>query len=429
MSGKNGLLPLQIHNIAISNRDQRICSSPTDCVPIHTGTTHKLSLVERGPVQTTTSCETAAARATHDINEVSRINNSAIPAAKIQIDTVLSKLLQWHKALNRQIRMISLVITLPTLFCSVAVVAGISSLIPILAVAAVGILAGVMIAIYANTLSDNYAGAMSSLVADKSCRAQAAGGVSVGSVAAGMHGATARGTLLAGAVGAISGGLGGYLNRTEYGMAGANASGAAVGTVDTLSWRQASVAMQFGAATGGMVGGWFLGTTAGSAQVGEMAGYGALYGGMAGRVMDYYLPAILNDIWWDFMRNLNSNFNLTGVAGAVTAVLYNNYPAGMGEWSGAMLLGCTGAACKVIAIKTDEKHIRAAAAVATAFGTARKRVSFSKLLRAARNQFGSCFEKRQAVGDSEFQSLAPIGRNTFNNYRVSGGKQTKPSLP
>ncbi|MGC3835223.1 RHS repeat-associated core domain-containing protein [Moritella viscosa] len=153
-------------------------------------------------------------------------------------------------------------------------------------VGAAGILAGAAIGAFANKISDTAAGHMANNVNGKSVTIQTLAGAAVATLSAATHGASKGGGLLASAGGAASGALMGALDQTERGMAGANAGGSAVGTADTLSGGKARLPVQFGAMTGGIMGGWVLGKTKGSASVGEYAGIGACLGGRMGRYID-----------------------------------------------------------------------------------------------------------------------------------------------
>lgn len=133
---------------------------------------------------------------------------------------------------------------------------------------------------------------MAKMVQGKSVKVNTAAGAGVAAATAAAHGARPTGVVVATAVGAASGAVGGYMENSDRGMGGAHAAAVAVATVDTLAGDDTSVALETGAATGAAVAGYLTGVE-GSEAVGRNAGYGSYILGMSGRVYDNITPSFV----------------------------------------------------------------------------------------------------------------------------------------
>lgn len=232
---------------------------------------------------------------------------------------------------------------------------------------------------FAHTLSDKFAGSIAKKMQGKSAGLQMIAGAGVAAVSAKLHNASTQGTIIASGAGTISGGVGAIVDNTEAGMAGANAAGSAVGTVDTLSGGQARLPVQVGAATGGGVGGLILGTTEGSAEVGESAGFGAYVWGQVGKSVDDWTSLSS----WGITTAKYAVGGLKGEALEIGARKLISGSAGQFEWWGAVIGGIIAGAYHATDIRTDGELTN----ISNAVEVARSTVSGERLRQAFINYF------------------------------------------
>ncbi|TKI06852.1 hypothetical protein [Martelella alba] len=291
---------------------------------------------------------------------------------------------------------------------------GMLSLVQMLAVG-VGIAAGV----YTVAGPDRFALLMDKILPKTSTHTQSIAGASVGLVSAGVYRASGRGKAIASVAGYYSvkkaASLAGFGDSGAAGLAGANAAGAAIGTVDRLAGGKANMAIHTGAAVGGVIGGWALGRVDGSARVGETAGAGAYYGAGWGKRLDDYAAAIIANPWRLFLGNAESQdrradslfmtrmpmaSSIAGDDGGEPA-RYHRYPAftdlahgqaaprwtsGRAEKIAAMTGGVSGGLYAAADIHCGGNLSQTAGAAGVAYHT----LSFGKLVLAARNYLNDC---------------------------------------
>jgi insecticidal toxin complex protein TccC len=304
---------------------------------------------------------------------------------------------------NQVRRTLMLGVTVGTFLAGIVAGAGVS-LAVIGGVLAAGFVIGGAIGWFANKISDKFAGWMARRADGKSTAAQALAGAAVAAQAAFIHNASSQGDVVAAVVGAGSGTLGAIFDNTPAGMAGANAAGTAVGTVDTLSGGQARLPTQGGAALGGAIAGWVLGTPEGSSDVGEAAGIGAYKYGNKGRQLDVwvsrqYLAAVpsfaLNIVLPVLSPRLSRIASALQdvipepIAKKITSLLAKRTAGGHMEFAGAVLGGTTSGTYRAIDIRTGGEATRLTEAVNTAWETTtfeRFKTAFVHYFQGARNE-------------------------------------------
>lgn len=318
-----------------------------------------------------------------------------------------------NKIINSAVRTAALSIAVTAVLIPVAMAVGIP-VGALLIVQAVAITIGVLMSVYAAAGPDKFAVMMSKLLPKQTLEVQSVAGAAVGLVSASGYNATLKGKAIAAFAAYHSVKRSARYAPVATGIAGANAAGAAIGTVDTLAKGAASKAMHAGAAAGGVMGGWTLGTVEGSAQVGEMAGVGAFYGAGWGKQLDEYASAVIANPWRIFLKNtclagqtedcpfteldgqdsllsgfddetLNPGMPYSPLANPTAAFMGMDNP-GKGEWAAAITGGITGGMFAAADIRAGGNLSR----TGMAFGNARDTVSFGKLVRAARNFMDGC---------------------------------------
>ncbi|HFJ0970118.1 TPA: hypothetical protein ACGTDK_004673, partial [Salmonella enterica] len=269
---------------------------------------------------------------------------------------------------------------------------------------AAGFVIGGAVGWFANKISDKFAGWMAKKAEGKSVSVQAAAGGGVAGLSAAIHNASTQGALVAGVVGSSSGAAGAIFSNTEAGMAGANSAGSAVGTVDTLSGGRAHLPTQLGAAIGGSIGGWVLGTWEGSADVGEAAGIGAHRYGNMGRKLDIWANRQVQFAAMGFVRNIALPILSPRIANLVSTLLdtanriipqaimdrfktllARQAPGGHAEFAAAMLGGTVGGTYHAIDIRSGGEATR----VNEAFNTAWQTTTFNRFRTAFTHYFSS----------------------------------------
>ncbi len=221
------------------------------------------------------------------------------------------------KRWNRARRTLTLGIAVGGLVAGVAASFG-APLAVIGGIFAAGAVAGGAVAWFANKISDSFAGWMAKRAAGKSIAVQTLAAAAVATQSAVSHNASNIGGAVSATAGMVSGAIGAIVDSTEAAMAAANAGGSAVGTIDTLAGGQARLPAQAGAAIGGNIAGWVLGTTKGSGEVGEAAGIGAFAGGNFGREVDIWISRQTQSVGFNFALNVALPLVSSSIANTVS---------------------------------------------------------------------------------------------------------------
>lgn len=302
------------------------------------------------------------------------------PVDRLEVKDPSWKVLLTPKNLTLTVRTVTLAVSVASLLLSVALLAG-AAMGPLLIVVAAGLVLGALVGLFANSLSEHFAEVVLRGVENKSCKTQAMGGGVVAVTAAVLHNASKRGVARASFFGWLSTMCGAKSGRPRAGIAGANANGVAIGTVDTLAGGRANDAMQTGAGIGGALGGWTLNSIQGSAEVGEYAAYGAHRGALWGAMLDDYLLGLVRMAWWQLSHARERGYGISSGNLIMGWLRSGDTEAGKMEYAGAATVASIFGVGKAIDIRTDGEVTKAIQAV----DTARYTVSIGALVRAARN--------------------------------------------
>ncbi|WP_413727266.1 hypothetical protein [Sodalis sp. RH19] len=285
------------------------------------------------------------------------------------------------KNINKAIRVVGVAMTAAALFSAVATLVGVAGG-PLLIVVAVGFAIGALVSLTAKGLSRAFAKAAVHVVKNKSAETQAKTGGAVALMSAFGHNASTRGMQTAAYVGGIAGYCCATIGKPELTKVLLAPIGKAVGVMDTMMCGTANVAKQWGAAVGTAVAGclaWYSDLAEHElGKVADGAASGSQTGASVGRLIDDF---IFSPLGLGLIRNIQNQYINTAKSWYLLPWTSEEPAAGPAEWLAAISGGTLGGVTQVADIYTGGEITR----IGQAADTARRTVSFGKLLRAAGN--------------------------------------------
>ncbi len=339
-----------------------------------------------------------------------------------------------NTTLKNVVKTVSLIIAVSAVLIPVAVALGIPAA-SLIIVQTTAIAIGVLLSVFFTAKPEKFASIINKLTSSQPIALNRLANAMVGTVAAVDNGAGKAGIKFALGFGYGMTNFLTPLGLGKHATAISNANGAAIGTVDRLARKhndEANSTIYAGAAKGSVLGSLLSGNIEHSTEVGVSAGTAAFYAARFGRNIDNWVKWVKESCWGLFQydaarvviaeeksvsegvtgpyhavqeesgaekmtehyiascnspRNHEINFSVQVPAQAHAAEVNkakNKHIPGTGESVFANIGGISGGVYAVADIRTGYKISEAA----TAFGTARKTVTFGKLLRAVRNRTG-----------------------------------------
>lgn len=329
----------------------------------------------------TDSSKTVATGAAHKTTAIKATPANAETTASQRIKTFVTSLFT-AKNMNKAIRVAGLGITVAAIFAAAATLVGLA-LGPFLIVIAVGFGLGALVGLTATGVSRVFAKVAVNRVKNKATDARAKAGGRATGVAAATHNASLRGVMAAAHIGHMVAVLFGIIgNSSNLTKAILPPIGKAVGVIDTMMLGTANLAKQWGAGIGTAVAGclaWGIGMTERELdKIPYAAASGSRIGASVGRLIDNF---IFTPLGLGLIRSMeNQYFNATK---RWYSLLWRSEEpaAGPAEWLAAISGGALGGVTQVADIRTGGEITR----IGQATDTARRTISFGKLLRAAGN--------------------------------------------
>ncbi|HEY0210864.1 hypothetical protein [Acerihabitans sp.] len=326
------------------------------------------------------SSKTVAAGAARKATAVKAIAANVETTASQRIKTFVKSLFT-AKNMHKATRVVGVALTVAALFSAVATLVGMAAG-PLLIVVAVGFGVGALVGLTANGVSRAFAKVALYVVKDKSIDVQTMAGGSAAWLAAYNTNASPEGRSVAADIGGIVSFSCAVTGNLERAGSILPAVGKAIGEIDTMTRGAANRAKQWGAGAGAAVAGW-LARCIGMAErelgkIAYAAASGSHTGASYGRLIDDF---ILTPLGMGMIRRMENRYIKNATSSFLLPWGSEEPAAGPAQWLAALSGGALGGVTQVADIYTRGEITR----IGQAADTARRTLSFGKLLRAAGN--------------------------------------------